>query len=482
MAALAMLMVVSMAVAFAATPWVRALAIRVGVVDRPDQQRKLHIGEIPRAGGLVLVMAYVTSVALLMMLPSASGDTIRAHLGTALALAPATAVVFAVGFLDDLVGQSPWFRLCFETVGALMACAAGVTIGEAWWSWPVTVVWLVGAANAFNLIDGVDGLAAGVGLFATLTILAAALATGNQGLALATAPLAGALVGFLRYNFEPASIYLGDSGSLTIGFLLGCFGVIWGYKSATAIGMTAPLILLSLPLLDIGLAVIRRFLAMKPIFGADRGHIHHRLLARGLRPRHVALVAYLACGVAAAASLAHSSVPPEFTLVVVGLFGLLVWLAIGKLGLTEFRVARRTLLSGRVRHWLRQEIMVDDARERMVSARTAEECWDHLCATARELGLSTVMLRLGDRAWRAQVGSGAGPRWETKLDLDHDDWVAFAGHSDDPAAARALLPLAQAVREALKPAPVPVPAALPAREPTASPDRSGETTTHSPTA
>src|SRR5947208_12565007 len=129
-------------------------------------------------------------------------------------------------------------------------------------------------------MHGGDGLAAGLGLFATLTMAIAALLHGNLTLAIATAPLAGALLGFLRYNFNPASIFLGDSGSLLVGFLLGCYGVLWTQKSATLLGMAAPLMALSIPLLDTALAIVRRFLRHQPIFGADRGHIHHKLLAR----------------------------------------------------------------------------------------------------------------------------------------------------------------------------------------------------------
>src|ERR1043166_6822987 len=122
-------------------------------------------------------------------------------------------------------------------------------------------------------------------------------------LAVATAPLAGALLGFLRYNFNPASIFLGDSGSLMIGFMLGCFGVVWSQKSATILGMTAPLMALGIPILDACLSVVRRFLRHQPIFGADRDHIHHRLLKRGLTPKGVAVLLYGMAAVGASFSL-----------------------------------------------------------------------------------------------------------------------------------------------------------------------------------
>ena len=129
----------------------------------------------------------------------------------------------------------------------------------AWWNLPVTIIWLVACTNAINLIDGVDGLATGIGLFATCTTLIAALLQHNTALAIATVPLAGCLLGFIRYNFNPATIFLGDCGSLFIGFLLGCYAVVWSQKAATILGMTAPLMALSIPLLDMTVAIARRY-------------------------------------------------------------------------------------------------------------------------------------------------------------------------------------------------------------------------------
>src|SRR5436190_10487499 len=165
-----------------------------------------------------------------------------------------------------------------------------------------------------------DGLAAGIGLFATLTMLLAALSQGNLPLALATAPLAGCLLGFLRYNFNPASIFLGDSGSLLIGFLLGSYSVIWSQKSATLLGMAAPALALALPLLEVGLSIVRRFLGYEAIFTGDRGHIHHRLLDRGFTTRRVALLLYGACGVGASLSLTQGLLHQTYGVIAVVLF------------------------------------------------------------------------------------------------------------------------------------------------------------------
>lgn len=481
MLSLLLLAVVAFASSWLLTPVVCAACRRAGLLDQPDRQRKMHQAAVPRLGGVVLAVSYLLSFVALLAAPHSFGaDMLRPYLGTVLALAPSAVIVLATGLLDDLYGLSPRFKLTFEGAAAVLAVAAGLTIGDAWWSAPATVLWLVAAANAFNLIDGVDGLATGVGLFATLTMLAAALVNGNHGLALATAPLAGCLLGFLRHNFEPASIFLGDGGSLTLGFLLGCFALIWGYKSTAAVGMTAPLILLFLPFLDVTLSIVRRFLNMKPIFGADRGHIHHRLLALGWRPRHVALVAYAACGLAATVSLVHSSAPPLYGACVVGAFALLVWVAVARLGYAEFRATYRAVWTGQLRRVFHQEILIDQLRNELAEARSVEDCWDRLCDTSRLLGLEQVYLRLGNRDRLVRLRDSEAqqsyqPTYQTTVPLREGDYVAFTGRATDPATARLLLPMAEALRDALgrQTHVARVPALSP--ESTAVGDRSGRT-------
>ncbi len=229
---------------------------------------------------------------------------------------------------------------------------AVLTIASTWWHVPATILWLVACSNAFNLIDGLDGLAVGIGLFATATAFLSALLSGNYALALATAPLLGALLGFLPYNFQPASIFMGDCGSLTVGFLLGCFSVIWSQKSATLLGMTAPLLALAIPLLDTALSIARRFLRRQPVFGADRRHIHHRLLARGFTPRRVAYIFYAFAGIIAGLSLLLNSAADRFGGIALIAFCAVVWLAIQYLGYEEFDAARRLIFGGMFRHAL----------------------------------------------------------------------------------------------------------------------------------
>jgi UDP-GlcNAc:undecaprenyl-phosphate GlcNAc-1-phosphate transferase len=255
--------------------------------------------------------------------------------------------------LDDWLNIKPWQKLTGQLAAALWAFEAGVKIVSIGGhpvvpccSLVLTVGWLILCSNAFNLIDGIDGLATGVGLTATLTTLIAGLVSGDIMLALATAALAGCLLGFLRYNFNPASIFLGDSGSLLIGFLLGSYGIIWSQKSATMLGVAAPAMALALPLLEVALSVARRFLRNEPIFTGDRAHIHHRLLDRGFTPRRAALLLYDVCGFGAIFSLLQNSLHNQLGGIFILLFAVCACGGIQYLGYVEFHATRRFLWVG----------------------------------------------------------------------------------------------------------------------------------------
>ena len=265
--------IVSCVLSLLLTPIVRNASLRLGLVDQPDQARKFHVAPVPRLGGVAIFLAVIGSYALLLAVRLSSGTIVWEGLPLFVRLTPALAVIFGTGLVDDIVGVRPWKKLSAEVVAAGLAWFGGVHIsGIAGYNtigilgFAGTVLWIVACTNAINLIDGVDGLAAGICLFASLTMLIAASINHNFPLALAVVSMVGALIGFLRYNLNPASIFLGDSGSLTLGFLLGCYAAVWGEKSSTVLGMTATLLVLAVPLLDVGLAIVRRFLRGQPIF------------------------------------------------------------------------------------------------------------------------------------------------------------------------------------------------------------------------
>src|SRR6202451_4354030 len=239
----------------------------------------------------------------------------------------------------------------------------------------ITVVWLVGCSNAFNLIDGMDGLAAGGGLFATIPMLLAALTQNNIPLILATMPLAGCLLGFLRYNFSRASVYLGDCGSLTLGFLLGCFCALWSEKSVTLVALTVPLLAVSIPLLDVVLSILRRYLRNRPIVEADRGHIHHKLWERGLSPKSAVLTIYAFCGGVALLSLVASSLRNQFSGLIVVVFCAAAWMGIQHLGYTEFAMAGRLFLQGGFRRIIDFETRLVEFEKTLAPAGGVEGGW-----------------------------------------------------------------------------------------------------------
>jgi UDP-GlcNAc:undecaprenyl-phosphate GlcNAc-1-phosphate transferase len=353
-------------------------------------------------------------------------------------------LIFLTGLLDDLIGLKPWQKILEQLTAAVMAYLGGVQVhlfqgvpGEVWLNALLTIVWLVGCTNAFNLIDGLDGLAAGVGLFATLTMLVAGLTHLNLDLAMVTLPLAAALLAFLRYNFNPASVFLGDCGSLTVGFLLGCFGAIWSHKSATLLGLTAPLIAMAIPLLDAALSIVRRFLRHQPIFGADRGHIHHRLLDRGLRPRSVALLIYAACGVTATFSLLQTSLHQQFGGLIIVLFCIAVWIGIQNLGYVEFATARQMFTKGNFRRIIDSHTRLRVFEETLARSESLDDCWNAICTTCRSMGFSGVRMMLAGRLFEEDFSDddATSNHWQLRVPIAphqyinlrrefHEDWIS----------------------------------------------------------
>jgi UDP-GlcNAc:undecaprenyl-phosphate GlcNAc-1-phosphate transferase len=426
--------IVSFGLSLLLTPVVRNLAWHFGLVDQPDQQRKRHISPIPRMGGVAIFASVIGAYGLLLIVRLSSGAIVWADLPLVLRLLPALAIVFGIGIIDDIISISPWIRLAAEATAAIFAWIGGIQItaihGYSFSgtiaSFLVTVLWIVTCTNAINLIDGVDGLAAGVSMFAAFTMLAAALLEHNFPMALAVAPLAGALLGFLPFNFVPASIFLGDSGSLTLGFLLGCYGAVWAEKSTTLLGLTAPLMVLAVPLLDVGLAVARRMVRGQAIFSADRMHIHHKLLSQGLSPRHLLFVIYTICVVGSAASLLltiNHNQDRDFVLILVCLAA---WLGLQHLGYTEFSVAKRLVFGGVIRSVLSAQLALDALEIELNSSLTLVQSWDVLCRTCPEFGFSGIAFELDDviRQWGIRSG------WQARVDFPGHGHITVWRESD----------------------------------------------------
>ncbi len=448
----------SLLICLVLTPLCRNIFRRAGLLDHPDQLRKTHERAVPRMGGVPIAIAYVGSFLLLLLSPFDAGSILVQHMPLVWKLLPAAGLIFATGLLDDLIGLASWQKLLGQVAAALCAYWGGVQVlgigghlTDSWWSLPLTLVWLVGCANAFNLIDGMDGLATGLGLFATVTTLIVALAQGNIALALATVPLAGALLGFLRYNFNPASIFLGDSGSLLVGFLLGCYGALWSQKSATLLAMTVPMMALAIPILDVCLSIARRFLSRQPIFGADRGHIHHRLLDRGLSPRRVALLLYAVGGLGALLSVLQSLVHSRLSLVIPALFCVATWIFVARLGYVEFGVARKFFLGGAVRRLLGAHIHLQNLETSLAAAATPNDCWLAIRDACRHLGFHYVRVQLLGEVYEEQLARSAGEAcWTMRIPVSQDDYVNCDRQADCAVALTGVAPFADLLGSKLR--------------------------------
>lgn len=290
------------------TPLVRRKATEWGAIAIPDNGRHIHARPTPRLGGVAIYIAFLTALLCVPFLGNMVSDIFRANLPNVLTLLVPATLIFLFGIYDDFRGASAPQKVVVQTIAAAMIFAGGFRIeylsspfGDTWhlpvWlSFAVTVLWVVGLTNAFNLIDGIDGLAAGASVFALISILVFSVAQRNPEISQLAVVLIGAVLGFLRFNFNPATIFLGDSGSLFLGFMAAALSLAGSQKGSTIVAIAIPLVSFGLPVTEVGVSLVRRFLSGQPLLAGDRGHIHHRLLQQGLSQRQAAILLYAVCG------------------------------------------------------------------------------------------------------------------------------------------------------------------------------------------
>jgi UDP-GlcNAc:undecaprenyl-phosphate GlcNAc-1-phosphate transferase len=343
----ALAFLISFAVATIGTPVARRLAIRWGVVDKPDE-RRIHAGSIPRLGGIAIAVGFFAPLTGLLVVYGDVGAMFKAEIEKVVGIYAGGLAILGLGVYDDIrgIGAVGKFSVQFAVAGLLywlgfrmtaLSTPFGGTVELGWLSAPVTFIWVAGVINAINLIDGLDGLAAGVALIAVSTIFGLSLMGEQPLMALFTSALGGALVGFLVFNFNPATIFMGDSGSMFIGFVLAAASLQTSTKSSTAVAIFAPLIALGLPLLDTAAAMIRRLRRREPMFLADRDHVHHRLLALGLTQRKAVLILYAFSVLLAGAAFAITAADGVQSAILLAALGLGVWVAALKLGMFSKR-------------------------------------------------------------------------------------------------------------------------------------------------
>ena len=371
---------------------VRAFAVRMGIVDLPDNDRKMHEKPTPRAGGIGIFVTTAAVIGFAIWTGMVEWTPDEHHVPAFIALGVGGALAFGLGLVDDVLGGlRARIKFAVQALIALGVFLTGVRIegltlpGGGFLEFSIlvslalTVLWIVGVMNAFNLIDGSDGVAGGAAVFAAGAMAVVSILNGQELGALVAVTLAGATIGFLVFNFPPASIFLGDSGSLFLGFTLATLGVITTQTAQTALAVAIPVVSCGLPILDTLLAMARRLLRGESPFTPDRGHIHHRLRDLGHSPRKVALILYAASAGFALLSLVlvQPSGKAAATLLIVA--GAAVGLAVQRLRIPELVEFGRVLgNSTRQRHVIAQNIRIRKAIERIRRASNASSLFSAL--------------------------------------------------------------------------------------------------------
>ena len=427
----------SLLLSFIATKVVRDLAVRKGWVVAPAHERHLHSEALPRLGGIAIVFSFLvaTGIALLVDRMVLRPDTVFS-MHSLVAILPPALLIFALGVYDDVFTVGPYLKFFVQAVAGAMLFAGGLKIldlpllfGAHQFSWitglPLTILWVMAITNAFNLIDGLDGLAAGSALFSTLVMFVIALMGNLPLVSLITLALAGAILGFLRYNFNPATIFLGDCGSLFIGFMLSALALRGAQKAPTIIAVAIPLVSFGLPILETSLSVLRRFISGRPVFTADREHIHHKLLQLGMSHRQVVIILYGVSAVFALLSL-FLLWPTGSTLgLVMAVLGTGIWIGVQRLGYLEFgeirRVAQRTMEQ---RHIFVNNLAVRRATEELKVAGDFEQVCRILTAAfdANDFDAFELSTTAADRGFHLVEPE----------DLPHLRWSKPGGFAPEP--------------------------------------------------
>lgn len=414
------------------TPLLAHVLKALDVMDVPDGNRKLHERAVPRLGGISVIFCLSLALSLEIVLARLFGTNIDTTLIRQ--LAPPVAIIFIVGVVDDLLCLPARSKLILQSLVALVAVSAGIrfesnsdTSLAILIHAAVTVLWLVLGTNAFNLIDGMDGLATGLGIVIATTFALGAIGAQDTSLTTVAVILAACLLGFLRHNFTPASIFLGDSGSLTIGFILSCLAVVWSNRQPTTIGRFAPIVAFSVPLADVFLSVFRRYLRGRPLFLGDRDHVHHRLLQRGLSSRKATLVLYRAGAVAAVLSLILVVAPPAGQLAGLGVFAIIVVALIRRLGYVEFGALLGAVKGFSPRREVSAHLWLRGVRSSLDRTHRSADCWPVVKQACVDLGFDHVRLVWQGRAYEEIVPAvEPAQRWSLFVNINKEDSLALS--------------------------------------------------------
>lgn len=324
-------------ISYVLTPYIKTLAFKIGAIDKPDN-RKVHKKIMPRLGGLAIYIAFMVGVISSLEL---TWDIVGILIGGT--------VIVIVGVLDDKYQLPAKVKLLGQIVAACILVLFDIRIEwlnnpfggyfylDTFISVPLTIFWVISFTNVVNLIDGLDGLAAGVSAIASVTVILVAVQMGYFHIAVMTAALAGGIIGFIRYNFNPATIFMGDTGSMFIGYMLAAVSVYGAVKTAATIALIVPAIALGLPIMDTAFAIMRRYTNGRPIFQPDKGHLHHRLLAMGMNQKQAVLLMYGISAVLGIAAVLWAEVDGFYAALIIAVIITAVAVGAKKIGILNDR-------------------------------------------------------------------------------------------------------------------------------------------------
>jgi UDP-GlcNAc:undecaprenyl-phosphate GlcNAc-1-phosphate transferase len=391
------------------TPIVIYIARALKIYDNPDV-RKVHASAIPRIGGLAIFLSAIGLVIAALFLDNNIGEAFRRAQTQIVALLAAGTFIFIVGLIDDLRGMRVRHKLLAQIVAATAICLAGVridllgvanliTVNLGWLSFPVTIFWIVAITNAVNLIDGLDGLAAGISAVVCAVIAIFAFDIGQPLLVMLMLALLGSLSGFLFYNFNPARIFMGDCGSMFLGFIMASASVLCATKSRTIIALALPTLALGLPIFDTIFSMLRRYLKRRGIMSPDRGHLHHILLDMGLNHRQVVIIMYALTAMAAGMGMFMMLTRDAGTVAIffsVFLFLVLVFRVAGAIRLSDMLAGLREKKT--ISRDARQEIETFEKTElHFQQAKTFNQWWQAVCLATERMGFIKSSLPLVNR-------------------------------------------------------------------------------------
>ncbi|MFN0088105.1 MAG: glycosyltransferase family 4 protein [Blastocatellia bacterium] len=441
------LFILSSFAALLITPFVRRKAIAWGAVAMPDQGRHIHATPTPRLGGVAIYAAFLAALLCVPLFGNMVGDIFRANLPKLLALIGPATLIFLFGVYDDFRSASAPLKITVQTAAASIVYACGYGIGNlsspfggewhlpAWLGFLLTVLWIVGITNAFNLIDGVDGLAAGASVFALLSILIFSVAQENPEISQIAVVLVGAVIGFLRYNFNPATIFLGDSGSLFLGFMAAVLSLVGSQKGSTIVAIAIPLVSFGLPVIEAGLSILRRFLSGQPLLAGDRGHIHHRLLERGLSQRQVAILLYGVCGLFSLFGLMLLNPARNLAALIFFVLGVGILFGVQHLRYAEFSELGSQIKQGvnRRRRSLAVNVRVRRTSDDLGNAKSLDQLFTLLDELLSTNEFDYVELEVDDLVWdwgaRPFDSSGREQFWALRVPLTAEDGRAVGAIS-----------------------------------------------------